>query len=580
MQSVKGIYHQLTNTQTRLVIVHPGTNDQPIRCSLKVIELSHAEEEHYRAVSYVWGNQENPVDVTVNDSTFKVGQNLHNALLHLRSTSKNRSFWIDAMAINQSDVLERNDQVQKMGTIYALAASVVIWLGQNSDIDPNWDAGNVAGNMSVEDFVSWMRFDAPNEAEEPQTDTFLNALIALSELPYWHRAWVLQEVAMAKRAVVMFGRAAVPYRDFISFWKQEKRDYIDMFGSMGPSYLLEPGSARDENPNKLDLSVWEWINRMQRMDCAEPRDKLYACRALFSAEIRDQIQADYSKSEMAVFAQAIPVLVEASGDLTVTTIGPKAAFASKDIPSWIPDYINGLRDGPYFRNNALVDTIPTTFYQFSPDSKSMLVKGIRLGVIRAVGPEYREIGASIPPLDPILFLVHIHQSFRLVSGLSKLNGPSDYVEILMQGHLEMVNSNEAGAFLMKALTDYVADSAARAQEVYDSVTQDCRALLGVIALSFEHGPVFTYSRSLSLDHDKSSGECSYQDHVHIGVGERSIMVGDQVCLIWGSSSPAVIRKQDGHCKIVANPSLAESFVAEVIQMYKTRLHELEDFLLL
>lgn len=263
MQSVKGIYHQLTNTQTRLVIVHPGTNDQPIRCSLKVIELSQAEEEHYRAVSYVWGNQENPVDVIVNDSTFKVGQNLHNALLHLRSTSKNRSFWIDAMAINQSDVLERNDQVQKMGTIYALAASVIIWLGQNSDIDPDWDAGNAAGNTSTEEIVGWMRSDAPNGAEKPQTNTFLNALIVLSQLPYWHRAWVLQEVAMAKRAVVMFGRAAVPYRGFISFWEQEKPDYIDMFGSMGPLYLLEPGSARDENPNKLDFSVWEWISRMQ-----------------------------------------------------------------------------------------------------------------------------------------------------------------------------------------------------------------------------------------------------------------------------------------------------------------------------
>jgi hypothetical protein len=61
---------------------------------------------------------------------------------------------------------------------------------------------------------------------------------------------------------MMFGRVAVPYRDFISFWKQEKRDYIDIFRSMGPLYLLEPGSARDKNPNKLDFSVWEWINRM------------------------------------------------------------------------------------------------------------------------------------------------------------------------------------------------------------------------------------------------------------------------------------------------------------------------------
>jgi len=202
------------------------------------------------------------------------------------------------MVINQSDILERNDQVGKMGTIYACAATVVIWLGQNSDIDPHWAETEVTGNMSVEDVVGWMNFDNAQERDMSQMDSILNALTALSELPYWHRAWVLQEVAFARRAIVMFGQRAVPYEYFISFWQQEHPDYVDMFGSMGPLFLIKPGSAREDT---LSFSVWEWINRMQRMGCTDLRDKLYACLALFSADIRDRIEVDYAKSVETIF---------------------------------------------------------------------------------------------------------------------------------------------------------------------------------------------------------------------------------------------------------------------------------------
>lgn len=36
---------------------------------------------------------------------------------------------VDAICINQEDILERSEQVAKMGLIYEKASSVLVWLG-------------------------------------------------------------------------------------------------------------------------------------------------------------------------------------------------------------------------------------------------------------------------------------------------------------------------------------------------------------------------------------------------------------------------------------------------------------------
>jgi hypothetical protein len=40
--------------------------------------------------------------------------------------------WYDALYINQEDILERSEQVAKMGSIYENASSVPVWLGPRS----------------------------------------------------------------------------------------------------------------------------------------------------------------------------------------------------------------------------------------------------------------------------------------------------------------------------------------------------------------------------------------------------------------------------------------------------------------
>jgi hypothetical protein len=61
--------------------------------------------------------------------------NLESALRHLRLSDQQRTLWVDALCINQSDITERGSQVQLMADIYTAVSRVLIWLGPEDDRD-------------------------------------------------------------------------------------------------------------------------------------------------------------------------------------------------------------------------------------------------------------------------------------------------------------------------------------------------------------------------------------------------------------------------------------------------------------
>jgi hypothetical protein len=58
-----------------------------------------------------------------------VTANLQKALVALRKAEP-RILWDDAICMDQTNILERNHQVQLMWDIYSGAEDVAIWLGQ------------------------------------------------------------------------------------------------------------------------------------------------------------------------------------------------------------------------------------------------------------------------------------------------------------------------------------------------------------------------------------------------------------------------------------------------------------------
>jgi hypothetical protein len=84
----------------------------------------------YIALSYTWGQDVRYDDIIVNGIYFPVGRNLWSFLNQMRFSNNFATFWIDAICIDQSQVFERNHQVQMMRKIYSQADSVSIWLGE------------------------------------------------------------------------------------------------------------------------------------------------------------------------------------------------------------------------------------------------------------------------------------------------------------------------------------------------------------------------------------------------------------------------------------------------------------------
>lgn len=117
--------------QIRIMHLEPALNfDDDIHCSLHPTTLGTSS---YEALSYVWGAGTRKGRILFGDKYLEITDNLDVALRYIRTKQKPRMLWVDAICINQNDVLERNNQVQLMGQIYEGSLHGLIWLGEADD---------------------------------------------------------------------------------------------------------------------------------------------------------------------------------------------------------------------------------------------------------------------------------------------------------------------------------------------------------------------------------------------------------------------------------------------------------------
>jgi hypothetical protein len=163
----------------------------------------------YTALSYCWGNDLPDISISINGFAFKITKNLHQALLSLRQRHRYKQIWIDAICINQSDLEEKNMHIREMGMIYASAALVFVWLGEE-DEEPAWAIQTISQLCDYEN--SEKDDDRPYSTE---VDTFLDAkqvsaLNAFYNRPWFKRLWIVQEYFLSKDAVLACGAKSIP----------------------------------------------------------------------------------------------------------------------------------------------------------------------------------------------------------------------------------------------------------------------------------------------------------------------------------------------------------------------------------
>jgi Heterokaryon incompatibility protein (HET) len=153
----------------------------PIQCQLFDYSLQESGKRMhlYDALSYVWGDSDNPRSIYIGEHDLPVTENLHTALSHLRNFSLERIIWIDAICINQENTEEKEQQIQFMAKIYSQANRVLVWLGEAADdSDQALEEIRAAGGKATNSL---------------NNKTIQSAVLALLQRKWFRRIWVREQ---------------------------------------------------------------------------------------------------------------------------------------------------------------------------------------------------------------------------------------------------------------------------------------------------------------------------------------------------------------------------------------------------
>ena len=231
------------------------------RISLEIHVFDRRTKPRYAAMSYVNGDQSSQRTVALNGCDFNVGPNLHNALLYMRN-GLSGWFWIDAICIHQQNLVERNEQVSEMTKTYADAAFVASWVGLcDEGLQPSFSL----------DVRTARLHDLPRTEQE----NLHASLTRLSNLTYWKRIWIQQEILLNPTVVLFCGQYTQAMHPLIQWTKQQigrgRRDINTVNIFFEQSETIEWFGFR--KAPVLRLLTWAGQSKQQSTD---PRDKLYA----------------------------------------------------------------------------------------------------------------------------------------------------------------------------------------------------------------------------------------------------------------------------------------------------------------
>ncbi|KAI0882629.1 heterokaryon incompatibility protein-domain-containing protein [Annulohypoxylon maeteangense] len=164
----------------------------------------------YEALSWCWGTEPDDYAIIIEEDGMpykrRIKKSLALALKYLRYTQKPRTLWIDSICINQEDDNERNHQVQMMSRIYTRAEQVCIWLGESND------DSKAAIKFIKEEVIELKHFDLI--CSDKTYGNKWQALLALMQRSWFSRRWMVQEIALARKATIYCGPDEIPWDNF------------------------------------------------------------------------------------------------------------------------------------------------------------------------------------------------------------------------------------------------------------------------------------------------------------------------------------------------------------------------------
>ncbi|KAH8128739.1 HET-domain-containing protein [Trichoderma asperelloides] len=212
---------------------------------------------------------------------------------------------IDALSIDQSNLVERNHQVSLMAAIYSSATNVAIYLGEASE-----------GSEQAIDFIT--------ECDTPSSDTnslsyiksasLVRALSSFFHRSWFTRVWVFQEAVLPATGITYCGNKTPPCCQFVV---------------SGPKIS---SIEREEL-----LPMFKLLVQARHCEATDPRDKIYSMLSLLGTSDKQfSLKPRYEDPVAMVYTDcALALLADSGCDLLSAGQGGSTIDG---LPSWVPDW--------------------------------------------------------------------------------------------------------------------------------------------------------------------------------------------------------------------------------------------------
>ncbi|KAH6699772.1 heterokaryon incompatibility protein 6 [Leptodontidium sp. MPI-SDFR-AT-0119] len=521
----------------------------PVDCELTHFDINSPPA--YGALSYCWGAPPDDRKFLCNGKVFYGRASLERALKRLRAGfgpgEREEYIWADALCINQQDPAEKGSQICLMERIYSSAATVYVDLGdtEGSEVllnDFTLRFGG-AGGMGMQDTLT--------ESGHPEHPLHYKTAFQALTQPWFTRTWIIQEVALARRAKYMFEG---------NIFTQEHLDSILSKDAMraNPSRLQELMGNKVALGGFLNYTKLQQIkNHNGKMDplqliqltrdfaATNPEDKIFGLFALMTDADREAV-GPYSRSVQQVFRRFAALQVRRGQTIMMLDSAglQRRRLEGINLPSWVPDW-TAQNTSP-----KVISTLCPVPYSASGSAQTH---------VQLVGDATGTGGLSVRGLlvDTIDTATHVHSAPR-----TSRNGEPDFLvfhdkfraafdELVSQGKSVYSNNEEAFARLLLMDDMYTGRNAI----LYSSPIVDPAATYQGALAAWREGRGFqagmkmnsvqTYQMQASttaVGRGFSTTRTGY-----IGLVPPLAQAGDLLVVIFGATVPYVVRRvQSGY----------------------------------
>ncbi|EAT92226.1 hypothetical protein SNOG_00731 [Parastagonospora nodorum SN15] len=533
----KYVHAPLRTPQTIRILNLQGDSNpaSPIQLSLVQYELSNLPD--FEAFSYTWDGQTATCTVLCEERDLMVTSNCEAILREFRPKEElaTRAVWIDAICIDQSTdaMAERSFQIPLMGQIYRRAGRVLGWLGA---------AGERGGNLGT--FESLAKLTRLWDAQVRQIywKLFLS-------VPWFTRLWVLQEVALSKKAVIFCGSTSVTFQDVprvqaLLGAQGLPTTHAALLDALVVGFDSRISALESLETADRNVSVTVELMRHARWSkTTEAKDKVFALYGLLEAYGLLLPQPDYLMSLGGIFGQTARALITYTRKLEIVhqVHDTAISYAPNGNDEAVEDFFpaistlnEDLRRAVHHLYNirALREIISFALHKHPPSLSLVQTHALQACLLSRT-----PIRFSYEPSTFSLWLNLLHSSERPSSSPPPPPSASTFPKNWMHAVLTQISSSIALSPLLAT-------------------------------------PEHTFFQRIALDpalmelHDHISGYISHQTLFktrsgRLGMAPRSVACGDQIARLAGLQYPMVVRASDGGCWRLVAPAFVCGVGGEV-----------------